>query len=250
MVELLKMHRIVPHSAGSSASSGSAGGRRAPAKALAERAAGDVENGGEDQAEGGHSDHPEEDRGAERLAKLPARAARDHQRQHAEDEGEAGHQDRAKPGARRLDRRLDRPCAALFGLLGEFDDQDRILRRQRDQHDQADLGQDIIVHPPQVHAGHRRQQRHRHDQDDRQRQQQAFELGRQHEEDEHHRQSEDQDGDVARRFLLEGDTGPFGREARRKARCQLLHRAHRLSGRRARARSRRPPRPRGRGCSG
>ncbi len=34
----------------------------------------------------------------------------------------------------------------LLRLLGELDDQDRILGGERDQHDQADLGQDIVVH--------------------------------------------------------------------------------------------------------
>ena len=33
----------------------------------------------------------------------------------------------------------------FFRLLGEFDDQDRVLRRERNQHDQPDLRQDIIA---------------------------------------------------------------------------------------------------------
>ena len=38
----------------------------------------------------------------------------------------------------------------LLLLLGEFDDQDRVLRRQSDQHDEADLGQhvDVLRHEP------------------------------------------------------------------------------------------------------
>ena len=47
------------------------------------------------------------------------------------------------------------------------------------------MGEDIIVHPAQVHTRHRRKQRHRHDQDDRQRQHQAFKLCGQHKEDEY-----------------------------------------------------------------
>ena len=38
-------------------------------------------------------------------------------------------------------------------LTGELDDQDRVLRGERDQHDQADLRQHIIVH---ARAGARR----------------------------------------------------------------------------------------------
>ena len=115
--------------------------------------------------------------------------------------------------ARRFHRRVDDRGPALLRLLGEFDDQDRVLRGQRDQHDQADLGQDVVVHAAQVHAEHRRQQGHRHDQDDRDRQGQAFELGGEDEEDEDDRQPEDDSRGVAGGLLLEGDVGPFGPEA-------------------------------------
>ena len=83
-------------------------------------------------------------------------------------------------------------CALLLRLLGEFDDQDRVLRGQPDQHDEADLRQDVDVHPAHDQARHRGEQAHRHDQDDRERQRPALVLRREHEEDEEHRGAEDQ----------------------------------------------------------
>jgi hypothetical protein len=207
----------------------------APGGAAASRACseGDVEDRGEDQPEEGDADHAEEHRGAQRLAELPAGSRCGDQREHAQDEGEAGHQDRTKPRLCRLDGHLERGGAAFLGLLGEFDDQDRVLGGKRDEHDQADLGQDVVVHPPQVHARHRGQQRHRHDQDDRQRQDQAFELCGEHEEDEDHRHTEDDRRDIARRLLFEGDAGPLAAEAGGKALGHHLHRRDRLAGREA-----------------
>src|SRR5215813_2043459 len=40
----------------------------------------------------------------------------------------------------------------VLELLGEFDDQDRVLRRQRDQHDEAHLRENVVVLPAQHHA--------------------------------------------------------------------------------------------------
>ena len=64
----------------------------------------------------------------------------------------------------------------LLGLARELDDQDRVLGGQRDQHDQPDLGEDVVVEPAQVDAGHRGEDAHRHDQDDGERQRQRFDI--------------------------------------------------------------------------
>ena len=45
---------------------------------------------------------------------------------------------------RRLDRRLDRRLALLDELLRELDDQDRVLRREADRREQADLEVDVV----------------------------------------------------------------------------------------------------------
>ena len=73
---------------------------------------------------------------------------REHQRQHAEDEGERGHQDRPQPQPSRLHRRVDDRQAFLAPPLGEFDDQNGVLRREPDQHDEADLRIDVDLHLP------------------------------------------------------------------------------------------------------
>ena len=65
------------------------------------------------------------------------------ERDQAGDEGEARHQDGAEAGAGAVDRGVDDSHAGLAPRLGELDDQDRVLRRERDQHDEADLGVDV-----------------------------------------------------------------------------------------------------------
>ena len=79
------------------------------------------------------------------LARAGAGAGRHHQRRDAEDEGEGGHQDRPEAGARRLDRRFDDRLAGGAHLARHLDDQDRVLGRQRDQQDQADLDVEVVV---------------------------------------------------------------------------------------------------------
>ena len=37
--------------------------------------------------------------------------------------------------------------------LGVFDNQDRVLTGQADQHDEADLGEDVDIHVREGHAG-------------------------------------------------------------------------------------------------
>ena len=83
------------------------------------------------------------------LAARTACAGRDHQRHHAENEGESRHQNWAKAQAPGLHRRVDDVRSFLTPAFGEFDDQNRVLRRKADQHDEADLR--IYVH---LHSAH------------------------------------------------------------------------------------------------
>ena len=64
------------------------------------------------------------------------------------------HQDRPQAQARRLDRGVEAVAAAVLELLGEFDDQNGVLGRKADQHDEADLREDVVVLPAQ-HARRR-----------------------------------------------------------------------------------------------
>jgi hypothetical protein len=89
---------------------------------------------------------------------------------HTQDEGERGHQDRSQAGSCRLDHGVAPALALLFGLLGELDDQDGVLGGEADEHDQANLDQDVVVQTVELHAGDGRQEAHWHDQHDRERQ--------------------------------------------------------------------------------
>ena len=72
-----------------------------------------------------------------------------------------------------------------------------------DEHDEADLREDVVVHALDHDAGDRGEDAHRHDQDDRDRQRPAFVLRRQHEEDESTHSGKMKAAPVARQFLLE-----------------------------------------------
>ena len=98
-----------------------------------------------------------------------------------------------------MHRSFARSRAALVLLLpGELDDQDGVLGGQADQHDEADLRQDVDRHPACEQAGNGSQQAHRHDQDDGQRQLPALVLGDQNEKDEEGGHAEHEQGGVPR----------------------------------------------------
>ena len=88
-----------------------------------------------------------------------------------------------------LQRGLDRALALEEALLRELDDQDRVLRREADQHHQADLEVDVVLHP-----AHRRRSasapsdRERHREHHRERQPPA--LVERGEDQEHHHDGE------------------------------------------------------------
>src|SRR5271163_2095000 len=105
-----------------------------------------VEYGHERQAEDGGGQHAAEDGGADRLPAGRAGAGGEHQRNHAQDEGEGRHQDRAQSQAPGFHGSGDNIKATLAALPGELDDQDRIFRRQTYQHDQTNLGENVELH--------------------------------------------------------------------------------------------------------
>ena len=90
-----------------------------------------------------------------------AGALRGDERQHAEDERERGHQNRTEPDPRGFDRGLRNRQPALAQLLGEFDDQDRVLGGKADQHDQADLTVDVVGQAAQALRADGAEHRHR-----------------------------------------------------------------------------------------
>ena len=81
---------------------------------------------------------------------------------------------------------------ALFVLhLGEFDDEDGVLGRQADEHDQADLGIDVVLEAPEQKSGKGPGHGDGCAEKDRERQRPAFILGRQDQEDAEEREGED-----------------------------------------------------------
>ena len=170
-----------------------------------------------------HAEHAAEHGSAERLTHLGAGAGGDHQRQHAENEGERGHQDRPQAHARRFGRRLEAVLAVLLVLPRELHDQNCVLGRETDQHDEADLGEDVHVHGPEQKPGHRGEQAHRHDQNHGERQRPALILRGEQQEHEHHRGQEHVDGRVAGELLLDRRARSRRRNSRRAGwRCAIF----------------------------
>ena len=113
------------------------------------------------------------------------------QRQHAEDEGERGHQDRAEPLARRFGRRLADRHPAVAERRRELDDQDGVLGGQPDHRHESDLEVDVTGHPAQPDAEEGAEDAEGDAENDGERNRPALVLCRQHQEDQHQAQNED-----------------------------------------------------------
>ena len=101
-------------------------------------------------------------------------------------------------------------------FLGEFDNEDGVFAGESNQHNESDLGEDVVVASDHDHSGEREQQAQRHDEDDRERKSQTFILCREHEENEQDTQRVDVDGGVSSDDLLVGQVGPLEFESRRQ----------------------------------
>ena len=106
------------------------------------------------------ADHAAHDAGADGMTAVGARAGGNRQRQHAEHEGDRGHQDRAESQAAGFQRGIDQVMSLVLQVAGKLDDQDRVLRRQADDDDQADLEVDVVGQaaqstPPAPRRGYR-----------------------------------------------------------------------------------------------
>ena len=88
--------------------------------------------------------HAADHAGADGDAPAGARPGSDRQRQHAQDEGHRGHEDRPQALAGRRDRRLDQMHAALVVFQRELHDQDRVLGRKSHRGEQAHLKEDVV----------------------------------------------------------------------------------------------------------
>jgi hypothetical protein len=150
-----------------------------------------VEHGCEDEAEKGYAQHPVEHRRAKRDPHFRTRARRDIKWHNPKREGERRHQDGPKSQPASLDRRLEAIPALRLKLRREFHNQDGVFGREADQHDEADLGEDVHVRPMRPHAQDRGQKAHRNNEDDGERKAPALILRRQREVNEQNRKAED-----------------------------------------------------------
>jgi len=129
----------------------------------------EVEDWGHEQAKESDADHPGEDGGAHGAAHFRAGSGAGDQRVDAGDEGDGSHQDRTQAESGGRQRRLGRSHAFILFLANKFHDQNRIFTGEADQHDQADLSENIIIAVDQAHADERAEQAHGNDEDDGQR---------------------------------------------------------------------------------
>ena len=86
------------------------------------------------------------------MAGFGSRTGGDHQRDHAKDECECGHQDGAQADAGTVEGRFFDGLAGGKFVARKLDDQDGIFCRHADQKDQADLGINIVDQHACQHA--------------------------------------------------------------------------------------------------
>jgi len=102
---------------------------------------------------------------------------------------------------------------AILDLFSEFDDQDRVLTSEPDEHNEPDLREDVVLHRAEPDTVDRAEQTHRDDKNDRERQRPTFVKRREQQENEQNAKRENVNRAVARESLLERYLRPLGREA-------------------------------------
>src|SRR5262249_32278266 len=103
----------------------------------------------------GYAQHAEENRNSQRASHLGAGTVTDDERDDAENEGEAGHDDRPQPQLARFERGFSEIGSCLAPRLGELDDENGVLARQPHQHDETHLCEDVDVESREENAGDR-----------------------------------------------------------------------------------------------
>ena len=93
-------------------------------------------------------------------------------------------------------------------LLGEFDDENRVLRRETDEHDETDLDVDVVDQAAERDERERSQDCHRDSEKDDERQREGLVLSRQGEVDDQKAEAKDDDGLAFGLHFFECETGP------------------------------------------
>src|SRR5438477_3638231 len=107
----------------------------------------DIQHRNECEIEEGRREHAAGDCGADRMTRLAAGPARHHERHHAENERKRRHENRPQADPRRFHRGVGNRHPARAQLLGELDDENAVLRRQADEHAEANLAVHIVDQP-------------------------------------------------------------------------------------------------------
>ena len=105
----------------------------------------EVEARDEEDAEEGRKAHTAHDSDAHAAASRCTGAGRQSEREAADDGGEGRHEDRAETEPYRFQDGVHRIHPMIHTFFGKFHDEDGILRRETDDHDDADLHIDAIL---------------------------------------------------------------------------------------------------------
>src|SRR5450756_1224493 len=198
----------------------------------------DEKNRDEKDRETRGREHSRDDDRPEDAPRGRARALRDPQRHAPEDEREGRHEDGAKAELRALKRGLDEVFALLELRFREFDDQDRVLGREADEDDEADLPVDVEVIVAKDESEKTAEDRDGHREKHAQGEGPTFVEGCEDEKDEDERETEDSPGRPGSLLLLVREIGPVVADlTRENLRGDLLERRHRLAGAVARGRA-------------
>src|SRR6266478_588317 len=139
----------------------------------------DIQDRNEHQVQRGRRNHAAKNRRADGYSARAARALRQHQWHDAQNERERSHQNGPQTDAHRLHRGFDHRHAFTAQLLRKFNDQNRILAGEPDQHHQTNLAVNVILQPAQGLRANRSENRDGYGQQHNERQHVTFILRRQ-----------------------------------------------------------------------
>src|SRR5271157_4090952 len=143
-----------------------------------------IKAGNDQDPNQGAQEHPAGSGGANgAVSDRPGAGGKD-QRKETGDEGEGGHLNRPEARSSSFDACLMEGQALPAPLYREFDDQDRVLAEQTDQHDQTNLGVDVVGQPHGLQKQEGTEDPDRQRQDHRQRQYKTLVLPDQYQIDE------------------------------------------------------------------
>jgi hypothetical protein len=151
-----------------------------------------IGDGHDEQGKQDGGKHAGKDDGTNDDAGLGTRPGGEQQRDRARRGSNTSHDDRAQADVSGLQQRLAESASLIPKLIGELDDENPVLRRQPNQHDQPDFAVDIhtLAGEPQTDqgAGHRQRDCEHDDKGV----DPAFELSREHQEDDSDAKGEDE----------------------------------------------------------